>query len=103
MDVGFDGNNHFDHPMAPRAAIFIGNNKNGLEHRQTSIFYIPYLGSPPAPSLQILGPFVFGCPVPGQTLPGVSFSGTNFQQLATVPERCETAQLLEALDSQERR
>ena len=31
---------------------------------------------------------------------GVSFSGTNFQQLATVPERCETAQLLEALDSQ---
>lgn len=32
---------------------------------------------------------------------GVSFSGTNFQQLATVPERCETAQLLEALDSQD--
>jgi len=31
---------------------------------------------------------------------GVSFSGTNFQQLASVPERCETAQLLEALDSQ---
>eukprot|EP00438_Fugacium_kawagutii_P014774 Skav228763 [mRNA] locus=scaffold589:327770:334674:+ [translate_table: standard] len=34
---------------------------------------------------------------------GVSFSGTNFQALATVPERCETAQLLEALDSQAQR
>lgn len=34
------------------------------------------------------------------SFPGVSFSGTNFQQLASVPERCETAQLLEALDSQ---
>lgn len=31
---------------------------------------------------------------------GVSFSGTNFQQLASVPERCQTSQLLEALDSQ---
>ncbi|CAJ1460240.1 unnamed protein product [Effrenium voratum] len=30
---------------------------------------------------------------------GVSFSGTNFQQLASVPDRCDTPQILEALTS----